>query len=185
MSSAGGCNLSGTVGVQSWGPSRWCSPCHCTTIRTPKQGLFSHNFFVKVVAFYRWLNGALNGSPKLPLIVNMDECSLAYHQTCIRGTVLRTQPLRSVRPEDRARLGDRRGNITYMASIHLGERANLPGIPNLTGSSPPRSARVQTEGSKKMLDPNRCQEITPVQLDPVTLPSINKPEGIPLCSDRP
>ena len=47
----------------------------------------------------------------------MDECSLAYHQTGIRGTVLRTQPLRSVRPEDRARLGDRRGNITYMASI--------------------------------------------------------------------
>ena len=74
-------------------------------------------FFVKVVAFYRWLNGALNGSPKLPLIVNMDECSLAYHQTGIRDTVLRTQPLRSVRPEDRARLGDRRGNITYMASI--------------------------------------------------------------------
>ena len=72
---------------------------------------------MKVAAFYRWLNGALNGSPKLPLIVNMDECSLAYHQTGIRGTVLRTQPLRSVRPEDRARLGDRRGNITYMASI--------------------------------------------------------------------
>ena len=47
----------------------------------------------------------------------MDECSLAYHQTGIRDTVLRTQPLRSVRPEDRARLGDRRGNITYMASI--------------------------------------------------------------------
>ena len=83
-------------------------------------------FFVKVVAFYRWLNGALNGSPKLPLIVNMDECSLAYHQTGIRGTVLRTQPLRSVRPEDRARLGDRRGNITYMASI-----CNDPSVSNV------------------------------------------------------
>ena len=111
-------------GVHFWGPKMgsallvfFWGPHFGVHNSDPKTRSIFPLFFVKVVAFYRWLNGALNGSPKLPLIVNMDECSLAYHQTGIRGTVLRTQPLRSVRPEDRARLGDRRGNITYMASI--------------------------------------------------------------------
>ena len=81
----------------------------------------------------------------------MDECSLAYHQTGIRGTVLRTQPLRSVRPEDRARLGDRRGNITYMASI-----CNDPSFSNvlpqiLLGNCQRFAKRVEAKPSRQFV----------------------------------
>lgn len=69
------------------------------------------------MAFFRWVNGAIDENEKLPLIINMDECSLAYHMTGIIGTVLRTCPLSGVCPQDFARLGDRRGHITYISSI--------------------------------------------------------------------
>ena len=74
-------------------------------------------FCVQAVAYFRWVNAALAATDKEPLIINMDEVSLCYHITGIVGTVLRTQPHLATGPKDRSRLSDRRGNITYMASI--------------------------------------------------------------------
>ena len=69
------------------------------------------------MAFFRWVNAVTVSADKEPLIVNMDEASLSYHLAGVTGTVVRTKPCRGNRLVDRSRLRDRRGNITYMASI--------------------------------------------------------------------
>ena len=72
---------------------------------------------LQATAYFRWVNAAVAAAEKEPLIVNMDEASLAYHVGCGIGTVVRTQPLSHSRPADRSRLSDRRGNVTFLASI--------------------------------------------------------------------
>lgn len=72
---------------------------------------------LEAFAYFRWVNGALAESPKAPLIVNMDEASVAFHLTGLVGTVLRTGRFRSLRPGDRTKLSSRRGAITYLASV--------------------------------------------------------------------
>lgn len=84
--------------------------------RASKQGLWVL-FLLQATAYFRWINAALAAAEQEPLIINMDEASLAYHVGGGVGTVLRTQPLSSLRPADRSRLSDRRGNVTYLASI--------------------------------------------------------------------
>ena len=54
---------------------------------------------------------------KEPLVINMDEASLAYHVAGAVGTVLRPGKHKHLQAADRCRLSDRRGNITYIASI--------------------------------------------------------------------
>ena len=72
---------------------------------------------LQATAYFRWINAAIAAAEQEPLIINMDEASLAYYVGGGVGTVLRTQPLSSLRPADRSRLSDRRGNVTYLASI--------------------------------------------------------------------
>ena len=72
---------------------------------------------LQATAYFRWINAAIAAAEQEPLVINMDEASLAYHVGGGVGTVLRTQPLSSLRPADRSRLSDRRGNVTYLASI--------------------------------------------------------------------
>lgn len=65
----------------------------------------------------------------------MDEASLTCELTGIVGTVLKSRPSMGWRPGQRVRLGDRRGNVTYIASICNDEKVNkiLPQI--LLGNS--------------------------------------------------
>ena len=65
----------------------------------------------------------------------MDEASLTYELTGIVGTVLKGRPSMGWEPGQRVRLGDRRGNVTYIASICNDEEVNkiLPQI--LLGNS--------------------------------------------------
>ena len=63
------------------------------------------------------MNGALAQSVKVPLIINMDEASVAFHLTGVVGTVLKTGRFSPLRPGDRAKLSARRGAVTYIASI--------------------------------------------------------------------
>ena len=72
---------------------------------------------LQATTYFRWINAAIAAAEKEPLIINMDEASLTYHVGGGVGTVLRTQPLSSLRPADRSRLSDRRGTVTYLASI--------------------------------------------------------------------
>ena len=60
----------------------------------------------------------------------MDEASLTYELTGIVGTVLKRRPSMGWEPGQRVRLGDRRGNVTYIASISNDEEVNkiLPQI---------------------------------------------------------
>ena len=51
-------------------------------------------------AYFRWVNGALAQSAKAPLIINMDEASVAFHLSGLVGTVLKTGPFTSLRPGD-------------------------------------------------------------------------------------
>ena len=68
-------------------------------------------------AYFRWVNGALAQSAKAPLIINMDEASVAFHLSGLVGTVLKTGPFTSLRPGDSVKLSARRGALTYIASI--------------------------------------------------------------------
>ena len=70
---------------------------------------------LQATTYFRWINAAIAAAEQEPLVINMDEASLAYHVGGGVGTVLRTQPLSSLRPADRSRLSDRRGNVTYLA----------------------------------------------------------------------
>ena len=63
------------------------------------------------------MNGALAQSVKVPLIINMDEASVAFHLTGVVGTVLKTGRFSRLRLGDRAKLSARRGALTYIASI--------------------------------------------------------------------
>lgn len=106
---------------------------------TPKWGPFfgskNQPLFGQAVAFYRWINAVLCACKKPCLIVNMDEASLTYELTGIVGTVLKRRPSMGWEPGQRVRLGDRRGNVTYIASISNDEEVNkiLPQI--LLGNS--------------------------------------------------
>ncbi|CAJ1417449.1 unnamed protein product [Effrenium voratum] len=71
----------------------------------------------KAFAYFRWVNGALAQSDKAPLIINMDEASLAFHLTGVVGTVLKASRLSRLQPGDRAKLSARRGALTHIASI--------------------------------------------------------------------
>ena len=48
---------------------------------------------LQAVAFFRWMNAAVADAPsgRQPLLINMDETSLAYHFCGLRGTVLKLQ----------------------------------------------------------------------------------------------
>lgn len=50
--------------------------------------------------------------PRAPLVVNLDETSLAYHMSGLKGTVVKGSKAR-----DGARLADVRGHVSYLASI--------------------------------------------------------------------
>ena len=54
---------------------------------------------------------------RAPLIINMDEASVAFHLSGLVGTVLKTGPFTSLRPGDSVKLSARRGALTYIASI--------------------------------------------------------------------
>lgn len=84
---------------------------------TPKLGVAFWGSFGQAFAYFRWVNGALAQSAKVPLVINMDEASLAFHLTGLIGTVLKTGRLSPLRPGDRVKLSARRGALTYMASI--------------------------------------------------------------------
>ena len=74
-------------------------------------------FLLQAIAFFRWINAAVASAEKEPLVINMDEASLAYHVAGAVGTVLRSGKHKHLQAADRCRLSDRRGNITYIASI--------------------------------------------------------------------
>ena len=56
--------------------------------RASKQGLWVL-FLLQATAYFRWINAALAAAEQEPLIINMDEASLAYHVGGGVGTVLR------------------------------------------------------------------------------------------------
>ena len=105
-------------------------------------GVKNQPLFGQAVAFYRWINAVLCACKKPCLIVKMDEASLTYELTGIVGTVLKSRPSMGWEPGQRVRLGDRRGNVTYIASISNDEEVNkiLPQI--LLGNSHRFSKRL-------------------------------------------
>ena len=107
------------LGPTWWGfllTSAWLTPFWGQNFGLQNR-VFGYFFLLQATAYFRWINAALAAAEQEPLIINMDEASLAYHVGGGVGTVLRTQPLSSLRPADRSRLSDRRGNVTYLASI--------------------------------------------------------------------
>ena len=99
-------------------------------------GVKNQPLFGQAVAFYRWINAVLCACKKPCLIVNMDEASLTYELTGIVGTVLKSRPSMGWEPGQRVRLGDRRGNVTYIASISNDEEGKQNPPANLARKFP-------------------------------------------------
>lgn len=74
---------------------------------------------LQAVAFFRWMNAAVADAPsgRQPLLINMDETSLAYHFCGLRGTVLKLQIDSREQPSDAASLSEIRGHVSYLASV--------------------------------------------------------------------
>ena len=83
------------------------------------------------------MNGALAQSVKVPLIINMDEASVAFHLTGVVGTVLKTGRFSRLRLGDRAKLSARRGALTYIASICNDPAFNDFAAANIVRKLPP------------------------------------------------
>ena len=101
----------------------------------------------QAVAYFRWVNAALAEATKPYLLVNMDEASLTYHIAGIVGTVLRRRPRVMWQGGDRASLADRRGSVTYLASICNDVNVNriLPQV--LLGNTRRFLQRIMAEAS--------------------------------------
>ena len=65
------------------------------------------------------MNAAVADAPsgRQPLLINMDETSLAYHFCGLRGTVLKLQIDSREQPSDAASLSEIRGHVSYLASV--------------------------------------------------------------------
>ena len=74
-------------------------------------------FPVQATAYFRWVNAVVEASEKPLVMINMDEASVPLHLTGSVGTFFVETSNFPQKPGDRAQLGDRRNNITYIASI--------------------------------------------------------------------
>lgn len=85
------------------------------------------------MAFFQWANAAVATAPhgRRPLLLNMDETSLAYHFCGLRGTVVRPcNPCSHTAPKDKASLNDVRGHVSYLSTVanDVGVQALLPQV---------------------------------------------------------
>ena len=76
----------------------------------------------------------------------MDEASLTYELTGIVGTVLKSRPSMGWEPGQRVRLGDRRGDVTYIASICNDEEVSKQNPPANLARKFPSLLEKATEG---------------------------------------
>ena len=74
-------------------------------------------FPVQATAYFRWVNAVVEASEKPLVMINMDEASVPLHLTGSVGTFFVETSNFPQKPGDRAQLGDRRNNITYIASV--------------------------------------------------------------------
>ncbi|CAK9114123.1 unnamed protein product, partial [Durusdinium trenchii] len=68
----------------------------------------------KALAFYQWCNYWQANTEREPLLINMDESSLAFHWSGLAGTV--AEAAVSV-ATDKAKLSSRRARVTYLCCI--------------------------------------------------------------------
>ena len=90
------------LGPSWWGfllTSAWLTP-FWSKFRLQNRVLAWVLVLLQATAYFRWINAAIAAVEQEPLVINMDEASLAYHVGGGVGTVLRTQPLSSLRPAD-------------------------------------------------------------------------------------
>ena len=82
----------------------------------PKTGaVFGFNLiFAQALAFFQWCNFALQKAEHEPepLVINVDETSLAFHWSGVVGTILRESCA-----ADRSKLKERRARATYICAI--------------------------------------------------------------------
>ena len=82
----------------------------------PKTGaVFGFNLiFAQALAFFQWCNFALQKAEHEPepLVINVDETSLAFHWSGLVGTILRESCA-----ADRSKLKERRARATYICAI--------------------------------------------------------------------
>ena len=76
---------------------------------------------MQALSYFKWINFELSRAPagRRPLIINMDETSLAYHIAGLKGTVVK-----GARGRDQASLSELRGHVSYLAAIVM-RRSNL------------------------------------------------------------
>ena len=69
---------------------------------------------MQALSYFKWINFELSRAPagRRPLIINMDETSLAYHIPGLKGTVVK-----GARGRDQASLSELRGHVSYLAAI--------------------------------------------------------------------
>ena len=69
---------------------------------------------MQALSYFKWINFELSRAPagRRPLIINMDETSLAYHIAGLKGTVIK-----GARGRDQASLSELRGHVSYLAAI--------------------------------------------------------------------
>lgn len=69
---------------------------------------------MQALSYFKWINFELSRAPagRRPLIINMDETSLAYHIAGLKGTVVK-----GARGRDQASLSELRGHVSYLAAI--------------------------------------------------------------------
>ena len=84
--------------------------------------------FGQALAFFKWVNHAVSQAPdgRRPLLINMDETSLAYHIGGLRGAVVQGLP----KPAAHASLSELRGHVSYLASV-ADDAAVQPSLPQV------------------------------------------------------
>ncbi|CAJ1347757.1 unnamed protein product, partial [Effrenium voratum] len=82
----------------------------------------------KALAFFKRVNHAVSQAPdgRRPLLINMDETSLAYHIGGLRGAVVQGLP----KPAAHASLSELRGHVSYLASV-ADDAAVQPSLPQV------------------------------------------------------
>ena len=65
---------------------------------------------MQALSYFKWINFELSRAPAVrrPLIINMDETSLAYHIAGLKGTVVK-----GARGRDQASLSELRGHVSF------------------------------------------------------------------------
>ena len=95
------------------------------TKKGAKNGDKNGPFFPQVITYFSWINCAFDAAAaakKEPLVVNCDETAIAFSYTGRKGNVIKSEGNEHAAFE-RARLGDKRGTITYLAFI-----SGTPGV---------------------------------------------------------